>query len=53
MVITPSKSIARVVRIYPPPRDEALVEWEQTGETANIRVKLLTRIPKKEASDGP
>jgi hypothetical protein len=53
MVLTPSGAIACVIRIQVKDGQEiALVEWSN-GETCNFQVKLLTRIPKKEANDGP
>lgn len=47
LVITPSKAIARVVRVYDD-GEVVLVEWIATGETANMRAKLLTPIPQRE-----
>lgn len=45
-VITPSKAIARVVRVFAD--GVVLIEWIATGETANMRAKLLTPIPQRE-----
>jgi hypothetical protein len=50
-VITPSKAIARVIRVSAD-GEEVLIEWLATGETANMRAKLLTPIPQREEDDG-